>query len=65
MAKRKIVCWCYGDRHLFNTKKEALAFFKDCARNSEGSERDRYMNIIFQLEEGKRNCYDLDYNVRY
>lgn len=54
----KVVCFCYGDRHEFSSKKKAVEFFEDCMFNSEGSERDRYISILWQLKEGKKVCYD-------
>ena len=54
----KVVCFCYGDRHEFSSRKKAVEFFKDCMYNSEGSERDRYISILMQLEAGNKVCYD-------
>ena len=45
----KIVC--YNEIELWHSRKNALKFFNECARNSDGAERDRYINIIFDLED--------------
>ena len=42
-------------------RKIAIALYKDYVRHSEGSERDRYINILFALEEGKTECVDIEY----
>lgn len=52
---------CYGKTERCERKK-AIAFYLDCMRNSEGSERDRYTNIYLQLLDGEKNCCDeIDY----
>lgn len=49
-------CVCYGKIHSFKTKKEAVKFWKECALYSEGSERERYISILMQLDEGRKEC---------
>lgn len=66
MAKKHILCICYNQAHWFSSKKKAEAFFKDCAYNSEGAERDRYIEILMQLDEGRKVCFDTpDHNPRF
>ena len=48
---------CYGKKET-RTRSDALAFYKDCMRACEGSERDRYCNIVMDLEDGKTECSD-------
>ena len=43
---------CYGHREEWNSREEAIAFFKEGIANSEGSERDRYVTIVMKLEQG-------------
>ena len=43
LAMAKVVCFCYGDRMEFQSKKKAVEFFEDCMFNTEGAERDRYV----------------------
>lgn len=49
---------CYGQEKLFDSKREALDFYFEAASASEGAERDRYENIIHQLNAGKTYCLD-------
>ena len=56
--KQKICCVTYNEPQFFNTRREAIEFFEDCMMNSEGAERDRYVEVWIQLKEGKTLCYD-------
>lgn len=49
---------CYDNIELWHSRKTAMEFFKDCIFNSEGAERDRYVNVYFDLEEGLDVCED-------
>ena len=42
----------YGSVHKY-TREKALDFFYECMLMSEGSERDRYVNVIAELMAGK------------
>ncbi len=42
---------CGGDLMKFESKGEVIDFFEDCIYSSEGSERDRYTNIYFEVKE--------------
>ena len=48
---------CYGKTETTDRKK-AIAFYKDCAANSEGCERERYQNILDGLEAGENKVSD-------
>lgn len=50
---------CYGETET-RTRKDALDFYRKAMRACEGSERDRYVNIVIQLEDGATECTDLD-----
>ena len=39
-------------------RSKAIAFFKDAVENCEGSERDRYVEVLMDLLEGKTFCSD-------
>ena len=54
----KVVITCYNKTEMW-IRKDALKYFKECERACEGSERERYMNIVDQLEDGKVVCSDL------
>ena len=62
MAKMtdKVKITCYGETEEM-TRKEALKFYREAMRACEGSERDRYANIVIQLEDGATECTDLDW----
>lgn len=62
MAKMtdKVKVTCYGQTKEY-TRKQALKEFREAIRCSEGSERDRYVNIVCQLEDGETECNDLDW----
>ena len=42
---------CYGDTEVMK-RGEALSFYRECAAGSDGSEQQRYFNIILELEQG-------------
>ena len=66
MARNFIKVVCYNQIENWHTRKNALKFFRECARNCEGAERDRYINIVWDLEDKKTICHDgvsLPYNV--
>ena len=48
-SKRKVTVKCYGEEEVYNNRDEAIKHFQECQRNSEGSERERYTNILCGL----------------
>lgn len=50
---------CYGKEQMWDKKEDAIAFFIECLLNSEGSERDRYCNILSALKAGLSVCKDI------
>ena len=58
MARKNIKVVCYNQIETWHSRRNALAFFRDCARNCEGAERDRYINIVWDLEDKKTICHD-------
>lgn len=63
MAKVQVKCkdpvrvTCYGETKTWE-RKDALEFFKGGILCCEGAERDRYVNIYFQLLDGAKEAYD-------
>jgi len=55
---RTITIICYNQIETWHSRKNALKFFRDCARNCEGAERERYTNIVWDLEDKKSICHD-------
>ena len=51
---------CYGETKVWDSRLEALRFYKQGAQECEGAESRRYANIVFQLMDGKSVCNDLD-----
>lgn len=49
---------CYGQTQTWE-REDAIKFYADGARYCEGSERDRYINIYFQLLDGAKEAYDM------
>ena len=49
---------CYGKERTFDERQEAIDFYEDCVQNSEGSERERYVEILTDLRNGKQVCTD-------
>lgn len=49
---------CYGKEDTYATRQEAIDFYKDCIRHSEGAERDRYLRIVMKLEDGAMHATD-------
>ena len=64
LPKTGVNVWNYNEWTHFPTRKKALDYYNRAARGSEGSERDRYFNIICQLEEGGINVSDGDYQTK-
>ena len=56
--KESIKITCYGKVEHWNNREKAKAFYFDCMINSEGAERDRYVNIYAQLCLGHTECFD-------
>ena len=50
---------CYGQKTTM-TRQEALEEYREAMRCCEGSERERYCNIVMDLEDGKTECSDGD-----
>ena len=49
---------CYNQIEFWNSRKKATKFFETAARECEGAERDRYLNIYWDLKDGKDICED-------
>lgn len=49
---------CYGTERTFDDRQEAVDFYERCVMNSEGSERERYVEILIDLRCGKTICSD-------
>lgn len=47
----KVYVNCGGNLQSFASKKEIMDFYEDCIMMSEGSERERYTNIYFEVKE--------------
>ena len=48
-----IVCYYSRQYYKLNERKKAIDFYRDCMRNSEGSENERYSWVVGELIDGK------------
>ena len=58
---KNVYCVCYNNLDIFKNKELAIKFFSQCYYGSEGSEHDRYGNILVDLmfsDIGKDNVSD-------
>lgn len=53
-----VITNCYGQERKWIDREEAKKYYLDCMRNSEGSERDRYVTIYLKLMDGLKYCSD-------
>lgn len=51
---------CYGKTEVWDDRKAAIRFYRKGADECEGAERDRYVRIVFQLLDGKTECFDTE-----
>ena len=51
---------CYGEERDFNTLGDAICFYLECWKCSEGSERERYSNLLYHLANRETYCTDED-----
>jgi thiamine pyrophosphokinase len=49
---------CYGHDRTYETRQEAIDFYKEGIRCSEGAEQERYVRIVMQLEDGAMHATD-------
>jgi hypothetical protein len=49
---------CYGKKEVWNSRQDAVDFYRECMMYSEGSERERYTCIYLDLMDGKNVCTD-------
>lgn len=56
---------CYGEVETYPTRTEAINFYKDATYGLDGSEKDRYMNILMDLQNTDADfVYDDEYEYR-
>lgn len=57
MGKKTVTIKCYGSETVMQ-RTDAIKEFREAAAWSEGSEKERYMNILMDLYDGKDYCTD-------
>lgn len=60
--KEFVTIICYGQPEIMR-RDEAIDKYYEGMICCEGSERDRYMEIYFQLMEGNKVCKDMQYPI--
>lgn len=50
----------YGESKLWESRKDAVAFFLEGMNASDGSEKQRYSNVYLKLIMGSKTCDDSD-----
>ena len=45
-------------RKNMDSRDDAVIFFMECMADSEGAERERYLNILVKLKSGTKVCSD-------
>lgn len=53
-----VIVVCYGSRQIWKSRKDAIAFYTEGVTACEGSERDRYVNVLMELMCGRKICTD-------
>ena len=56
--KKSVLIMCYGRYEIWRDKKKALKFYREGASSCDGSEKERYTNIVLYLLDGERVAYD-------
>lgn len=56
--KEKIIVICYGEKEIWDDRKKALKFYLEAMNACEGSERERYRNVYYDLSAGLNICRD-------
>ncbi len=51
---------CYGESKLWESRKDAVAFFLEGMNASDGSEKQSYSNVYLKLIMGSKTCDDSD-----
>lgn len=51
---------CYNTLDVWKSRQEAMDFYEECQYSSEGSERERYTNIYFDLKSGAELAIDFE-----
>lgn len=60
MAKKDgpVTVTCYGKKETWASRAKARAFYWEGVQCCDGAERDRYLNIVFQLDDGLTDVTD-------
>lgn len=58
MSEKKIKTICYGKVQTWSSRKQAINFYERAMAMSEGSEYERYRNILTKLKMGMTECSD-------
>jgi len=53
-----VIIVCYGQIQAWKVRQEAVAFYWEAMRNSDGAENARYQNIFYDLMQKNKVCWD-------
>lgn len=59
-TNEKVIVKCYNTEKEFENFESAFKFYLECSMFSEGSEKERYMNILAQMYEDNNGTYFTD-----
>lgn len=57
-AQGECVVICYNQAEVWQSRSLAAAFYAEGVRECDGSEAERYMNVLMDLMDGKAVCHD-------
>ena len=49
---------CYGKEDIWKNREDAIRFYREGVACCDGSERERYVNVLMDLLDGKAVCTD-------
>ena len=58
VLEKQVFITCYNKREGWASRKMAEEFYMEAAFACEGAERDRYMEVLYQLSEGRSEVFD-------
>ena len=54
----ELVVFCYNQAEVWQSRSRAAEFYREAVYACEGCEKERYMNVLLDILEGKTFCWD-------